>query len=322
MKEVSPMNKKILILALSFILLLAGCSIDAKQNDKTIYEALEKEVYKSDDQNIDKLIKDYKEIAKSDNEPYTLVKFIDENIENVNEKEAVAMILILEEVQKEYTQRYTDQLFVDNYQSELLSLSSDKLFFDETKIEEIKNADLKELVKRILDGKYKLINLEGAFYPVIDYEGLKAYNDYLPDEIRDYLEIKSQSSNKPVIIDGEITISHEELGQRLIEAEKYISQYPNSIKIQDVLRCYGECLKLYLEGSANSPIYDNTTGKIKEEVISSYIKLSSNKDLITSKIISKYIEIIQKNQNIIDDNVLSHVPEIYSNAIASLENMK
>jgi len=322
MKEVSPMNKKILVLALSFILLLSGCSVDIKQNDKAIYEALKREVYKKDDTSIHELIKEYKEIAKSDNEPYILVKFIDENIKNVDKKEAVAMILILEEVQKEYTSRYTDELFADNNQAELLSLSQDQLFFDETKVEEIKNADLKELVNKILNGKYKLMNLEGAFYPVIDYEGLKSYSSYLTDEMKDYLEIKSNSSNMPVVIDGEMTISHEELGQRLIETEKYISKYPNSIKAQDALRCYGECLKVYLEGTPNTPIYDAKTGKIKDEVISSYMKLSSNKDLVTSQVISRYIEIIQGNQNIIDDNVLSHVPEVYSSAIASLENME
>jgi hypothetical protein len=318
------MNKKIWILILSLIMLfVTACGIDIKQKEKTLYETIEKEMYESDDDDIDQLIKQYNEMAKSDNEPYTLVKFIDENIKNVAEKEAVIMVLILEEVQKEYTQRYADDLFADNNQSELLNLSAGELFFDESKIEEIRNADLKKLVKKIIDGKYKLVNIGGAFYPAIDYVKLKeSYSNYLPDEIKDYLEIKSQSSNVPKVIDGEMTVSYEELAQRLIAIENYVSKYPNGVKLQDVLRCYGECLKLYLEGSTNSPIFDVETGKIKDEVMSSYIKLSSTKKLMTSKIISKYIEIIQKNENTIDENVLSHVPEIYSNAIAALENIK
>lgn len=318
------MNKKIWILILSLIMLfVTACGIDIKQKEKTLYETIEKEMYESDDDNIDQLIKQYNEMAKSDNEPYTLVKFIDENIKNVTEKEAVIMVLILEEVQKEYTQRYADELFADNNQSELLNLSAGELFFDESKIEEIRNADLKKLVKKIIDGKYKLVNIGGAFYPAIDYVKLKeSYSNYLPDEIKDYLEIKSQSSNVPKVIDGEMTVSYEELAQRLIAIENYVSKYPNGVKLQDVLRYYGECLKLYLEGSTNSPIFDVETGKIKDEVMSSYLKLSSTKKLITSKIISKYIEIIQKNENTIDENVLSHVPEIYSNAIAALENIK
>lgn len=318
------MNKKVWILIFSFIMLfVTGCDLNIKQKEKNLYEAIEKEIYQSNDDNIDKLIKQYNEMAKSDNEPYTLVKFIDENIKNVTDKEAVIMVLILEEVQKEYTQRYADELFADNNQSELLNLSAGELFFDESKIEEIRNADLKKLVKKIIDGKYKLVNIGGAFYPAIDYVKLKeSYSNYLPDEIKDYLEIKSQSSNVPKVIDGEMTVSYEELAQKLMEIEDYVSKYPNGVKFQDVLRCYGECLKLYLEGSYNSPIYDVETGKIKDEVMSSYLKLSSTKKLITSKIISKYIEIIQKNENTIDENVLSHVPEIYSNAIAALENIK
>ncbi|NLY76914.1 MAG: hypothetical protein GX080_02360 [Tissierellia bacterium] len=316
------MNKKLLTIILSFILLTVGCTADMKQNEKTLYESLEKDSYSPDDNSVDKLIKQYKEIAKSDNEPFTLVKFIDDNIKNATEHEAVAMVLILEEVQKDYIQRYTDELFVDNNQQELLNLSPEDLFFNEEKIEDIKNADLKELISKIVDGKYKLINIGGVFYPVVDYEGLKAYADYLPKEINDYLDIKSHSYNKPTVIDGEMVVSHEELGQRLIDIEKYLAKYPNSIKREDALRCYGECLKLYLEGTVNSPIFDVETGRIKEDIMSSYIKLSSTRDLATSNMISKYIEIIQDNQNTIDESVFSHVPEIYSSAIAALENVQ
>lgn len=322
MKEVEFMNKKIMILILALMIFIVGCGIDIKQKEKTLYESLEKEAYIIDDENMDKLIKQYNEIAKSDNEPYTLVKFIDENIKEVAENEAVAMILILEEVQKEYAKRYADELFKDNNQQELLNLSAGELLFNKAKIEEIKNADLKELVSNIFAGKYKLVNIGGAYYPVIDYEGLKAYADYLPEEIRDYFNIKAKSSSIPPVLDGEMTVTHEELGQRLVEIEKYISKYPKGIKLQDVLRCYGECLKLYLEGSVNSPIYDGETGKIKEEIMADYITLSSRKELVTSKAISKYLEIIQANENIINENVLSHVPEIYSNAIAALEDIQ
>jgi len=321
-KEVELMNKKIGILMLSLMLaFVSGCNIN-KQQEKSLYEKLEKEMYESDDDDIDEIIKQYNEMAKSDNEPYTLVKFIDENIKNVTEKEAVIMVLILEEVQKEYMPRYAEELFADENQSELLNISAGEQFFDESKIEEIKNADLKKLVTKIIDGKFKLVNVGGAFYPAIDYEGLKSYSGYLTDEIKDYFEIKSHSYSVPKVIDGEMTVSYDELEERLVEIEKYVSKYPNGVKLQDALRCYGECLKLYLEGSINSPIYDVETGKIKEEVMSSYIRLSSTKNPITSSTISKYIEIIQKNQNTIDENVLSHVPEIYSSAIAALENIK
>ena len=56
------------------------------------------------------------------------------------------MIVELEEAQIEYTDKYTDEMFVEDYQSELLRLweggfnldSPDKLFLDINKLEGIK----------------------------------------------------------------------------------------------------------------------------------------------------------------------------------------
>ena len=63
------------------------------------------------------------------------------------------------------------------------------------------------------------------------------------------------------------------MAERLIKTENYILKYPNSIKYEEILRLYGVYLKLYLEGSSNTPIYDYETKEIKEEVLSSYKKV-------------------------------------------------
>lgn len=321
------MNKKSLLLISVFVLLLAilivGCKKNTlKENDSVIYEALNKGGEKVSEDSKDKLIEEFENVANSDNEPFTLIQFIDENIEKATDEDAIAMILRLEDVQERYIKRYTDELFLGDNQVELLKLSGNELFFDESKIEEIKNADLKQLVDRIIKGKYKLINNEGAFYPIIDYEGLKVYNDYLPDEIRAYIDIKSLDSNEPAVLDGELNVSINEIGERLITIESYIKEYQDNLKFEEILRCYGNYLKLYLEGTDNTPIYNYEDNVIKEEVMSSYKNMSSLKNSVTANVMSKYIDIIEENQNVIDTNVLSRVPELYAEAIATLENRK
>lgn len=315
--------KAISMISILLILFTMGCESDLlEKNDKVIYEALENPLTAAENEDTDKLVHEFKSMVESNNEPYTLVQFIDENIKNATEEEAAVMILILEEVQKEYIQKYTDELFMEDNQMELLKLSGTEQFFNEENIENIKNVKLKDIVERIFKGKYKLINMEGGFYPEIDYEKYKEYNRYLSDEIIGYIEIKALNSSKPAILDAEIAISFDEIGERLTQTEKYIQKYPQGVKFEDVLRIYSNYLRLYLEGSDNSPLYEYETKEIKEDIMKSYKKIKGNDRLITSKIISKYIDIIEHNNNIIDESVLSKVPKLLSEAVATLESIK
>lgn len=323
------MRNKFMLLVLMIVILLlsalSGCKEKKVEESygKPLERKAEEPVNLLED-NKENIIKDFRNMVKSDNDPFILVNFIDENIDKVAPEYKEEMIMELELVQEKYIERYTDQLFGEDHQMELLSLSSTgeseiQLFFDENKVEDIKNGNLRELVDKILLGKYKLINMEGSFYPIIDYEKLKIYNKYLSPEMKDYLEIKSMDSNMPTILDAGLMISFEKLSDRLIKAENHITKYPEGIRYEELLRLYGTYLKLYLEGLDNTPIYDYETKKIREEVLSSYKKTANIKDTVTSKIINKYIDIIKENENTIDVNVLSKITELYNEAIATLE---
>lgn len=336
MKEVGIMNKKsiafMLIVSILLLTLLAACGGEGvDKGNGELVDKVEPKPEVSIEKDEEKIMKDFKTMVKSDNEPFVLVKFIDENIDKVKIENATEMIKELEEVQEGYIERYTEKLFMEEHQMELLTLSEvqhseakieDYLFFDNSKIEEIKNGNLKELVNNIMEGKYKLINMEGAFYPIIDYEALKIYNDNISDEMKEYIDLKSMDSNMPTILDAGLVISFDQLAERLVKTENYILKYPNSIKYEETLRLYGVYLKFYLEGSSNTPIYDYESKKIKDEVLSSYKKVRNMDETVTSKVVSKYIDIIGENQNIIDENVLSRVTEVHSEAIATLEDQK
>ncbi len=266
---------------------------------------------------------DYNNIVKGDNEPFVLVKFIDENIKGVTEEEAIEMIMRLEEIQEGYKELYTDELFTEGYQMELLSLSEvvqpNNLLFDEENIEEIKNGDLKELVQKLIDGKYKLINIEGGFYPIIDYEALKDYDEYISEEIRDYIHIRSMDSNKPAALDAELRITFDELSERLIETENYILKYPSGKRYEELLRLYGTYLGFYIGGLDNSPIYDHETKIITDDVLNSYKKIIREKDTKTSQVVTKYMAIIDENENKIDGSVLAEGLNLKNQVIDELK---
>ena len=324
------MGKKstILLFIIGILLLvsLVGCkSKKVKMEEENLVDEVDRKVGIPVEDNEEKIMRDFKNIVKSDNEPFVIGKFVDENIEKVTEEDAVEMIGSLEEVQEQYLEEYGDQLFMEDYQGELIGLSEShqsQLFFDNAKIEEIKNVNLKELMDKITKGKYKLINMEGAFYPIIDYEALKIYNEYLSDEMKSYIDIKSMDSNNPTVLDAGLVISFDELAERLIKTENHIREYPDGIRDEELLRLFGVYLRFYLEGVDNTPIYDYETNVIRDEVLISYKKTVDMKNTVASEIVGKYINIIEENQNIIDNSVFSKITELYNDAIGTLEEHK
>ncbi len=338
MKEVIDMKRRmlflILISSILFVMATACNGKDINEIGNQLVDNIEFDKAEGDvGSHEEKLMEEFNNAIKGDIEPFVLVKLIDENIGKVKTNVATEMINRLEEIQLGYIDRYTEELFMEEYQMELITLSEifnsnsedkeysveDYLFFDVEKIEEIKNENLKQLVERIIEGKFKLINMEGAYYPIIDYEGLKVYGDYISEEMNDYLDLKSMESNMPVILDGGITISFDELAERLIKTENYILKYPDGQKYEEVLRLYGIYLKFYFEGSPNTLIYDYESKIIKDEVLASYERLKNMEETVISQVVSKYIDIIMENDNIIDESVLSKVTELHSQAVAALE---
>lgn len=270
----------ILVLIIALILLASLSACNSKQIGEDNGEIVDKN--KEDgipaEYTREEIMKDFKNLLESKNEPMTLVEFIDQNINKVEKEDAVEMIMGLEKAQIEYTDKYTDEMFTEDYQSELLRLwesgSQGSLFLNMDNLEEIKNEGLKELLEKLKQGKYKLINMEGALYPIIDYEAIKGYNKYLDDETKNYLDIKALESNSPSVLDAGIYISFDELAERLIKVEHYIKVYPDSKKDEEILRLYSTYLKLYLFGSDNTPIYNPEDKLVLNEVLDSYKKTS------------------------------------------------
>lgn len=321
-KKGDKMKKMLIasIILLLIIVVLVGCKgKNIKKNEEIIINQAEKDkgVSNNEDKNKDKkkIMVDFKNIVESDNEPFKIVDFIDKNIGNVEEKEAVEMIVDLEQVQKEYIENYTDQLSNKDYQKSLMNL--DKKDAIETEDEE-----LKKLLDKVLGGKYKLVNIEGSIYPIIDYEGLRVYNKYLSSNMEDYIEIRSIDSNDPIFLKGGFNVDFTELADRVITIENHIRSYPDSIKKEEILRLYGRYLKLYMEGLDNTEIYNYGTHKIKDKVLESYNATGKIEDTITSIVINKYIHIIEENEFIIDESVFGEVTKLYSEAIGNLEDYK
>ena len=268
---------------------------------------------------ISKITSKFNELIANNKGPKEIANFLDENLSKVGQQRASKMIIEFINFQENYAEKYSEELKSDSYQFNLKRLfkGAPIKYRD---IDNIKDENLKALVEKIYSGHYRL-NYNGTnYYPVVDYDSLKEYNRFLTNEMKEYIIIMAKELNNPTIIGKDVAVSWEELGIRLLEIEKYIKKYPNGVKWEDMMRKYSEYFIIYIGGNENTSIYDSETDEIKKDVVESYRKMvSEHSDTITGVATGKYLQLIEYNKFIIDDDVESHIIDIYTETLGKLD---
>ncbi len=251
-----------------------------------------------------------------------VIEFIDENITKLSQIEGDKMVSELEGILYKSLDATTDKILQGDTNGELMRIAGTELFFPEDKIKDIQDEKFREEITKIINSKYKLINLEESYYPIPDYEKMKQYNSYISDEIKEYIEIKAIDSNEPVAVDAGLRITYDDLASRIVKIEKYIEKYSGGQKYEEMLGNYKNKLAIYLGGLDNTPIADYQTKKIFDDVLESYKKTSNIKDSSTAFVVKKYISAIEENDLVVNKAVEDKVVSIVNEALALLEVSK
>lgn len=312
----------ILLIMVVLLIALSGCKKKPVTQEPVKEPTESAEDIGQEEVNKEEIMKDFNNLVESKKEPDIIVSFIDKEIAKLTIIEGDQMISQLERSLEKSLESLTDNIFKLDSEGELINLGGSELFFPKDKVKDIKNDELRKEIEKALDSKYKLINLEGAFYPIIDYEKLKEYNKNISPELKDYLAVKAMDSNMPVAIDGGLYISFDELGQRILKAEDYLQKYSGGQRQEEMLRNYRDKLEMYLLGMSNSPISDFETGEIYDEVLESYKKTSNTKDKVTAYIVRKYLNTIEENKYIIDESITKNILSLVNESISLLEVTK
>lgn len=288
------MSKKLIFLVFIFIFILSACSANSSiRNEKSIVE-------------------NYNNLILNSKKESEIVKFLDENISKVSQENADSMIIKFKEFYEKNLYEKQNEFFQSNVQEELIKVS--KYNFDINNIENIKDPKVKALVDNTINYGYKIINAEGSFIPIVNYEYLTKYNPFISDEIKDYLKLFSTESNNMSALDAGIIISLDDVSKRALDSEKYLKKYPNSIVRKDIKNLYKYYMELYIKGLDNTPIFDFKTNKIREDILDSYKKtISNNKNSIISNILTKYIDIIKNENYYLTENVIEFQNNYYNN---------
>ncbi len=303
--------KRFIYLVGMLILLLAlgvGCTNSENDPDKldegqvTIDED-ELDLEEDEETTAEEIIKDFEnKLESSLNDAGTL---IEKKMEKLSEIEVDQMVLNLMNKTEENIDEIRQKIQNIDVKDELRHAFDGDLYLTQDLINNLQNDDLRKELNRLQSENYRLINLEGEYYPIVNYEGFKKYDGHVSDEVRDYIDLKARDSNKLVALDAAIYISYDELADRIVKTEDYIKKYGEGDRYGEALNMYRNKLHMYLLGTDNTPITDVGSNKIKEEVMESYKETALIRDSSTGFIVGKYINIIASNKGVIDDDVRS-----------------
>ncbi len=311
-----------ILIIVVFALLLNGCKKDPPEEETGPIPAPNNgEVEEVEEDEKAQIMEDFFDLVE-DNDSLRIKEFIDENIEKLSQLEGNQMIDNLEKSLEDNLADATDRLLTKDENGELMDIAGEDSFFPMEKVSQIKNEELKREVTTLFDTMYKLVNLEGDFYPIVDYARLQEYNNYVTDEWKEYLAVMAMDSTNLAFVDGSLAISYDNLANRILKTENYLNKYLDSSRQEKMIDNYHNKISLYLKGVDNTPIADLTSNRIYDDILDSYIITSHNEGYITANILGRYVEAIEDNKKIIDDEILELADELISEAIEILTEYK
>jgi len=232
-------------------------------------------------------------MQEGSNKPKEIFGYLNQNIKEMDKKAATEAVGILVNILEEYETIYNEQLFTG-----VIPDLMNKYFeftFDYNKIDLVKESDLKELLYDITLGGFKIIDTEGTFMVIVDYNALKTFNEYLEDDLIYYLDIMAMIYNDPAAIDASMMVSPEELEKRIIQMENYIKVFENQQRKEIILSLYLGYTMVYMSGTEDTPIFDYDTGAMNADMFKTFEAAAvTYNETIFGKVISKYVEVLKQ----------------------------
>ncbi len=134
---------------------------------------------------------------------------------------------------------------------------------------------------------------------------------YLTPSEQKIAELSELEIEVPSQTDASISISYDEIAQRLKMCDDMIAQFPDDALLPQIVACQKYYLMLLLVGTENSPVFDWQTNRLTpqiEQIVEIYI--DEYPEAKSTPILQEFLEIVRKNKQQktaeIDDFVAKH----------------
>ena len=313
----------VLIIAIFMLGLLTGCGADKSHNNSNVANAQTSDnsegINKADGQEIkdsaveeNKIMDDFQALLANSAALPEIISFMDNNISLASKENASVMINKLEEIQKKFLPEMDEKFYKEDFQREMSEAFMQS--FDISKIYDVEDTELKQLLTEARDSGYKMETAEGMFFPVIDYEFYRKYSSYVSSDMKEYIEIMAVESNNTPAKDAALVIDWDEILKRALNQEKFITLYRDSTKLEDVKELYKKYVTFSLFGLNNTPLFSYDTKVMEAEAKEAYMGiLESGNESGYIKIISDFMDLLEENDYKLTDEVNKYRDSIIEN---------
>lgn len=285
-------------LIIASIMIQGGCaSTNSKQ---TITENVQTEKQQKPEQT--NFIGEFNSLTEKEAATEEVISFLDKNISQVSKEDASKMAMKLEEIQKKNISKVEEKIFKQDIQTKFIKLQETGINFN--KFEDVKDAALKDLIKEVNETGYKIETAEGMYFPIINYEFYKKYSEYVTPDIKEYIEIMAIESNKVPAKDAALVIGWDEIIKRAVRQERFINNFNDSAKINDVKNLYKLYVTYAFYGSNNTPLFSYDSKVINQKAKEAYtnlVKVNDNSRII--KKLDEFLKVLENNKYKLTDSV-------------------
>lgn len=263
--------KRLIVTLLAVIAVaVAGCSVKPSgQSEKAIMESFEK-------------------LVAAEHDEKSVLDFARENMSRLSPENASKVIAELEKTQKNLVEQRISEAFEGDLQQRLIEQSGMAAKIDSP--DQVQDDDLKKYVETTRQRGYTLISLEGNFYPYIDYSMYKEYSKYVTEDWKSYIEIMNAEYSEFAMVDGHAAISMEAFLGRILAAEKFMEEFPQSQKVADIKELY----MFYVEAYLNWAVFEQPGNTLSQEAMEGYKKaIAMEEDSRFLELFKQYYKVLE-----------------------------
>lgn len=297
------MSNKCIVLGLVLVLLTGGCTGDKSNQPEEIQQELAglSAAAEAEQQQI---MDEFDRLRhRPDIQPAELRLYIDRMITKMASHRAAAMMIGLEQVQKQRLAKMEEEYFhADAFQRRLQKDFSPGS--DLNNLAGLQDAELKNLLLGFQAGGYKFDSAEGLYFPLIDYSLYQRYNPLLTADLAAYIDIMAVESAKAAAKDGALVIGWDEIIRRALRQEKFLTRYSDSPKFTEVKDLYKRYVLWALYGANNTPLFDYETKSFNPEARTAYQQIAgadAGSSLLET--IRSYIQVLDGSDFRLTDDV-------------------
>lgn len=328
--------KKIIIIALSATLLLAGCqntqntkttsadpvALEPSTNEEEIIlteeseqvseeiadimeEAVASELYEWTEADVSKL-KVFTDTAdKLSLEEAKL--FLEEKISDASSMMADEYVAYYEERLISELNQVSDMFFVGSIQEDL-SAEFHNGYFSRSQLRDMDATDTIEKIDPLYDIGYKVESSEGMYYPIVDYSVLYKYEDKVTTGVQNYLRLMKRQSDIMAYSDAQVVVPWSELGERLLMAEALQEMHmPTGMKKRAKME-YEWNFMTFVFGTNNTPVFDYEDKTITDpEILTSFKEVEKKGGSHIKRIMGPYLDILEEEEYIGTDQVYDKI---------------